>query len=200
MLERRGKIFLILSTFVVAEEVPRTLNGTDPRVLGQSESFHSTRETTFGLAPDRIANAMFVRPGISINKEPSVTVPARPKYERMHSGRLSVYIPEEEVDAIPTRSRYRIRDMLLTLWAIGSYIFDYVMDWIVAAGFYRNEDYVWFGLTVTFIVVPHLTMMCFSLAWYLQDQKHHEVRKSFTSRQWLVRIVVLVLQLAPVLR
>ncbi|OQV22900.1 XK-related protein 6 [Hypsibius exemplaris] len=170
----------------------------DNRVLQQQGSIQATREASFGLVPYRSSSILF-HPGGNDPKPP-----LRPKYERMHSGRLSVYIPEEEVevDAIPNRRPYRLRDMLLTMWAIGTYIFDYVMDWVVAAGFYRDGDYNWFGLTVAFIVVPHLTMMCFSLAWYLQDRKHHpsDQLQSFNSKQWLIRMVVLVLQLAPVLR
>ena len=72
---------------------------------------------------------------------------------------------------------------------------------VVAVGLYKDADYVWFGLTVTFIVVPHLTMTCFSLAWYIQDHRSDpSPRQIKTWKGWLARIVVLLLQLAPVMR
>lgn len=115
---------------------------------------------------------------------------------------MSVYIPEEpdQIDALPFTRPYRKRDVLLTIWAIGTYLWDYVSDWVVAAGLYRDKDYIWFGLTTAFIVVPHLTMTMFSLAWYLQDKKNNPNAQNITVKQWFVRIIVLMLQLAPVLR
>lgn len=70
----------------------------------------------------------------------------------------------------------------------------------VAVRFYKDDDYVWFGLTVAFIVVPHLCMTFFSLAWYIQDHRNHPTSKFISWKVWLIRFMVLSLQLAPVLR
>ena len=73
--------------------------------------------------------------GCSTGKENSSNldgVPTRPKYERMHSGRLPVeQVDADMLDAMPIRRRYRIRDMLLTIWAITTYLADFVSDWWV---------------------------------------------------------------------
>ncbi|GAV05473.1 hypothetical protein RvY_15602-2 [Ramazzottius varieornatus] len=173
-------------------------NGQPGLARHNSVAIQSIQQPTVGLVPSRLTS-INSRAG---NSDGASGKSSRPNYERMHSGRMSVYIPEEpdQIDALPFTRPYRKRDVLLTIWAIGTYLWDYVSDWVVAAGLYRDKDYIWFGLTTAFIVVPHLTMTMFSLAWYLQDKKNNPSAQNITVKQWFVRIIVLMLQLAPVLR
>eukprot|EP00095_Tigriopus_kingsejongensis_P001254 maker-scaffold374_size191929-snap-gene-0.33 protein:Tk01254 transcript:maker-scaffold374_size191929-snap-gene-0.33-mRNA-1 annotation:"hypothetical protein DAPPUDRAFT_43071" len=111
----------------------------------------------------------------------------------------------DEVDALPSSPKYTNLDLLCTLISIGTYIFDLIMDTIVAAYFYHLGvthgiyHYWYFGLTVTFILLPSLTMTVFSFRWYLMDEEEEGLPKVPTWR-WIVRLVVLMLQIAPVLR
>eukprot|EP00088_Acartia_fossae_P004312 TRINITY_DN11844_c0_g1_i5.p1 TRINITY_DN11844_c0_g1~~TRINITY_DN11844_c0_g1_i5.p1 ORF type:complete len:588 (-),score=83.91 TRINITY_DN11844_c0_g1_i5:364-2127(-) len=111
---------------------------------------------------------------------------------------------EDEVDALPENLRYNWFDLLCTLISIVTYIVDLVMDCIVAYYFYHLAvnhgiyHYWYFGLTTFFIVFPCLTMTGFSFRWYVMDSDHSEVKVS-TSR-WIIRLIVLFFQVAPILR
>ncbi|XP_055340617.1 XK-related protein 6-like [Paramacrobiotus metropolitanus] len=173
---------------------------SDGGVVENGRSTVIVRTPAVEMAPyrTRIYNER-LNDGVSSNPYPRLA-PSRPKYERMHSGRLPVpSVDPDAMDALPIKKRYRIRDMILTGWAMITYIADIVSDWFVAVGFYNDNDIIWFALTVTFILVPHLCMTGFSLIWYIQDHKHHPLR-TLSWRDWIIRIIVLFLQLAPIMR
>lgn len=72
--------------------------------------------------------------GVVLRNPSGLTAPGRPPvtYERMHSGRLPVQqMDEDTLDALPVKRRYRWRDMFLTVWAMGTYIIDFITDWSV---------------------------------------------------------------------
>lgn len=111
----------------------------------------------------------------------------------------------DEVDAIPSSPNYSNFDLFCTFISIVTYIFDLVMDTIVAAYFYHLGvthgiyHYWYFGLTVAFILLPSLTMTGFSFRWYLMDADNTDLPPVPTWR-WILRLIVLMLQIAPVLR
>jgi len=113
-------------------------------------------------------------------------------------------IPEDEVDALPENLRYNWFDLLCTLISIATYIADLVMDCVVAYYFYHLATkhgiyhYWYFGLTTVFIIMPCLTMTGFSFRWYVMDNDHSETKVSMT--RWIIRLIVLFLQIAPILR
>ena len=73
------------------------------------------------------------------------------------------------------------------------------MDCVVAYHFFHLAvthgvyHYWYFGLTVTFVLLPSLTMTGFSLRWYLQDAENAELPEVPTWR-WILRILMLLLQ------
>ena len=75
----------------------------------------------------------------------------------------------DEVDALPANLRYSNFDLMYTLISVLTYLFDLVMDCAVAYYFYHLAaehgiyHYWYFGLTVSFIMLPSLTMSGFSL-------------------------------------
>ena len=75
----------------------------------------------------------------------------------------------DEVDALPANLRYSNFDLMYTLISVLTYIFDLVMDCAVAYYFYHLAaehgiyHYWYFGLTVSFVLIPSLTMTGFSL-------------------------------------
>lgn len=77
----------------------------------------------------------------------------------------------DEVDALPSNLRYSNFDLTYTLISVLTYLFDLVMDCAVAYYFYHLAaehgiyHYWYFGLTVSFVLLPSLTMTGFSLRY-----------------------------------
>ncbi|XP_067135127.1 XK-related protein 7-like [Centruroides vittatus] len=88
------------------------------------------------------------------------------------------------------------------IWSIITFLFDTVMDIVVAYLHYTNGNIKYFILTTIFIIVPALTMTCFSIRWYLQDLRILEEAKipKPSRLKWFARCVLLAFQLGPVLR
>jgi len=111
----------------------------------------------------------------------------------------------DETDALPESLRYNWFDLMCTLISVLTYLADLSMDCIIAYYFYHLSSahgihhYWYFGLTVFFIVMPSLTMTGFSFRWYLMDNDNPQLPRVSIWR-WLLRLIVLVLQVAPVLR
>lgn len=111
----------------------------------------------------------------------------------------------DETDALPESLRYNCFDFLCTVISMVTYLADLAMDCIVAYYFYHLSSahgihhYWYFGLTVLFIVVPSLTMTGFSFRWYLMDSDNQQL-PPVSAWRWLLRLAVLVLQVAPLLR
>ncbi|XP_013777293.1 XK-related protein 4-like [Limulus polyphemus] len=107
----------------------------------------------------------------------------------------------ETPDAIPSDDnlKFTIFDCVLLLWCLGSFVFDTGSDLVMCFLHYHNGDMWYFGLTVTFVVVPALTMTGFSLRWYLLDENNQEMTP-VSRAQWIVRFVFLILQLGPIIR
>ena len=105
----------------------------------------------------------------------------------------------DAVDALPANLRYSNFDLFCTLISIATYVFDLAMDVIVAVYFYHLAvghgiyHYWYFGLTVTFILLPSLTMTGFSFRWYLMDADNEQLPK-VPMWKWLVRLCLLMLQ------
>jgi len=111
----------------------------------------------------------------------------------------------DEIDALPDTLRYNWFDFMCTSISIITYLVDLVMDCVVAYYFYHLSSahgihhYWYFGLTILFIVLPCLTMTGFSFRWYLMDSDNPQL-PSVSLARWLLRLLVLVMQVAPVLR
>ena len=75
------------------------------------------------------------------------------------------------------------------------------MDCIVAIHFFHLGaihgvyHYWYFGLTVTFVLLPSLTMTGFSLRWYLNDAENLQLPPVPTWK-WILRIIVLLFQVS----
>ena len=117
------------------------------------------------------------------------------------NGKLEI----DETDALPESLRYNVFDLLCTLISILTYVVDIVMDCVVAYYFYHLAvdhgiyHYWYFSLTLVFIVLPSLTMTGFSFRWYLMDSDNPQLPRVSLLR-WCLRLVVLLLQVAPILR
>ena len=111
----------------------------------------------------------------------------------------------DEVDALPKNLRYSNFDLICTFISTITYVFDLVMDIIVAIYFYHlgvNHGiyhYWYFGLTITFILLPSLTMTGFSFRWYLIDADNDQL-PAVPMWRWVLRLIMLMLQISPILR
>jgi len=114
-------------------------------------------------------------------------------------------ISNDVVDALPSNLSYTCWDLFYTLVSVITYVFDLVMDCAVAFYFYHlgvkhGVYHYWYcGLTITFILLPSLTMTGFSLRWYLMDADNTDLPPVPLWR-WIIRVIVLMLQFAPILR
>lgn len=125
--------------------------------------------------------------------------------ENKNSVEVDSLLSVDEIDALPKNLKYGTFDLFCTLVSIVTYVADLAMDIVVAVYFYHlgvNHGiyhYWYFGLTVTFILLPSLTMTGFSFRWYLQDVDDSQL-PAVPLWRWVLRLIVLMLQIAPVLR
>ena len=109
----------------------------------------------------------------------------------------------DEPDALPPSLHYGNFDFLCTVISVVTYLADLIMDIIVCVYFYHlavdSRHFWYFGLTLAFILLPSLTMTGFSFRWYLMDGDNPQLPKVSLFR-WCVRLLVLLLQVAPILR
>ncbi|XP_067135152.1 XK-related protein 6-like [Centruroides vittatus] len=111
--------------------------------------------------------------------------------------------PEDGKEVKPNEQKFEftIFEIFGGLLSIGTFLFDTGMDGVVAYRHYTKGDIKYFILTVVFIVVPALTMTCFSIWMYKQDvERLKECNNSPSRLRQCIRIVLHVLQLGPLLR
>ncbi|XP_031347050.1 XK-related protein 4-like [Photinus pyralis] len=89
--------------------------------------------------------------------------------------------------------------MICISLSIITYIADLVLACILLY-FYSVKGYgLYFTLTLTFLLLPALIMNAVSMRWYIVDHDDPSLGKTSVA-QWIVRILFLLLQLAPLLR
>ncbi|CAL8086972.1 unnamed protein product [Orchesella dallaii] len=111
----------------------------------------------------------------------------------------SQWLQYDEVDALPTTLRFNFFDIFCIILSMCTYIFDLGMDIYVAYVYYTKGHIGFFVLTLVFVIIPAGTMTAFSLRWYVMDMDNQTIPKPSCTK-WVIRIVFLLLQLAPVLR
>lgn len=83
--------------------------------------------------------------------------------------------------------------------SIITYVLDLVLACILLYFYSIHGQGVYFGLTLTFVLVPALFMTAFSLRWYIVDHDDPSLGK-IALWQWIVRIIFLLPQVSPLLR
>ncbi|CAH1774460.1 unnamed protein product [Owenia fusiformis] len=110
----------------------------------------------------------------------------------------------DETDATPEDLDYTYLDGAVAVFSILSFLFDVGSDIFCAIIYYRAGFWGYFGMTVGFITVPSLTMSIMSLRWYLMDYRHHKKKrpkvKIIPRWKWVLRAILLMLQLGQILR
>lgn len=112
-------------------------------------------------------------------------------------------VDRDVVDRIHSRDRATNWDIAGFIISIISHVVDVCFDCIVAYKYYDQHQYSHFFITSAFIIIPAIINTAFSVRMYVLD--HENVNRSttltkrFTKRR-LCCIIVLVFQLAPILR
>lgn len=119
-------------------------------------------------------------------------------------------------DAPPSRISFTWVDFIVLLFSIGSYLFDVGTDATLAYFYYTQEHYVYFGLTLAFVIIPSMTITGISFSWYQQD--YHGSKENVSQSgvdsfvespatkqrrpcwQLPLRLTLHILQMAPVAR
>lgn len=105
----------------------------------------------------------------------------------------------DDTDSLPETMSFTRLDELALIFSIFSFVVDILTDSVVATNHYLNRDYWYFAFTITFIAFPALVMTCINLRWYIVDSNEPNSPKA-TKKQWLIRVLILSLQLGPVMR
>ncbi|CAK1590765.1 unnamed protein product [Parnassius mnemosyne] len=105
----------------------------------------------------------------------------------------------DEPDRIPKNITISNLDIIMYVVAIVGHLVDLGLDINVAVRYSLAQKMMEFGWTLTFILLPAFVNTAVSIRMYSQDKQQDSVTNEFTKRHWL-RIFILVLQLAPILR
>lgn len=112
-------------------------------------------------------------------------------------------VERDEPDRLPSKDRVTNWDIAGFIISIISHLVDVVFDCNLAYRYYINGDFGYFFTTVGFILIPALINTAFSIRMYVLDNNNHNKSATFTkkfTKRRLCYLVVLIFQLAPVLR
>lgn len=69
----------------------------------------------------------------------------------------------------PTEKRYSLLDCCWTLCALLVFFSDGASDLWLAADYYLRRHYLWFALTLVFVIVPSVVVQVLSFRWFAYD-------------------------------
>ncbi|XP_022818383.1 XK-related protein 6 [Spodoptera litura] len=105
----------------------------------------------------------------------------------------------DETDRMPDKITITNLDIFMYLVAIVGHFVDLGLDINIAVRYSIALKMTEFGWTLAFILVPAFVNTAVSIRMYCLDKQQDSLSNEFTKRKWL-RIFILVLQLAPILR
>ncbi|XP_072948062.1 XK-related protein 6 [Epargyreus clarus] len=105
----------------------------------------------------------------------------------------------DEPDRMPSNITVKNLDIIMYGVAIIGHFVDLGLDINVAVRYFLAKKMMEFGWTLVFILLPAFVNTAVSVRMYSQDKQQDSVSNEFNKRRWL-RIFILVLQMAPILR
>ncbi|CAF4860147.1 unnamed protein product [Pieris macdunnoughi] len=105
----------------------------------------------------------------------------------------------DEPDRMPNNINITYLDIFMYVVAIVGHFIDLGLDINVAVQYCLSRKMMEFGWTLVFILLPAFVNTAVSVRMYSQDKQQDSLSNEFTKRKWL-RIFILVLQMAPILR
>lgn len=112
-------------------------------------------------------------------------------------------VERDETDRLPSKDRVTNWDIAGFIISIFSHLVDVIFDCNLAYRYYESHQFGYFFTTVGFILIPALINTAFSIRMYVLDNNNHNKSATFTkkfTKRRLCYLVVLIFQLAPVLR
>ncbi|XP_050355921.1 XK-related protein 6 [Nymphalis io] len=106
---------------------------------------------------------------------------------------------KDEPDRIPNNITITNLDLIMYVVAIVGHFVDLGLDINIAVRYAISRRTMEFGWTLAFILFPAFVNTAVSIRMYSQDKQQDSISNEFTKRRWL-RIFILVLQMAPILR
>ncbi|CAK1543678.1 unnamed protein product [Leptosia nina] len=108
-------------------------------------------------------------------------------------------ISHDEPDRMPNNITITYLDMFMYVVAIVGHFIDLGLDINIAVQYCLAHKMMEFSWTLVFILLPAFVNTALSVRMYYQDKQQNSLSNEFTKRKWL-RIFILVLQMAPILR
>ncbi|XP_048000915.1 XK-related protein 6 [Leguminivora glycinivorella] len=105
----------------------------------------------------------------------------------------------DETDRMPDNITITNLDIIMYVVAIVGHFVDLGVDINVAVQYSLAGHMMEFGWTLAFILLPAFVNTAVSIRMYAQDKQQDSITNEVTKRHWL-RIFILVLQMAPILR
>lgn len=109
------------------------------------------------------------------------------------------FISCDEIDHTPYNVHVTKLDVMFLSISIITHIVDVAFDIHLAYRYYHNSQYDYFALTAVFILFPALVNTIVSTRMYIKDEDSMSVAK-MVSTKWFIRVIILIFQLAPILR
>lgn len=125
----------------------------------------------------------------SSTKTDGVKLPPRP----------SLVEPDDVPDSLPTDLQFSWWDIVITVCSIISFTADIGTDIAVAVVHFKNQAFVYFGLTTAFVILPTIITTCISLRWYHLDSREAESPR-VSKLAWAARILFHLFQFGPIVR
>ncbi|XP_030040722.1 XK-related protein 6 [Manduca sexta] len=105
----------------------------------------------------------------------------------------------DETDEMPKKIKITELDLVMSTLTIVGHFIDLGLDINVAVRYYLAKMMTEFAWTLAFILLPAFVNTAVSIRMYSLDKQQDSLSNEFTKRKWL-RIFILVLQMAPILR
>ncbi|XP_045455902.1 XK-related protein 7 [Melitaea cinxia] len=112
---------------------------------------------------------------------------------------IQIGYPRDETDRMPNNISISDLDIIMYIVAIIGHFVDLALDINVAVRYSLERRMMEFGLTLTFILLPAFVNTAVSIRMYSLDKQQDSLSYAITKRK-LLRIFILVLQMAPILR
>jgi hypothetical protein len=126
-----------------------------------------------------------------ISPQPPPSPSPQPSAKKQSNNRpIDLKSPKDQVDfrikkryifknglkiAIPDDIRISILEVFIYLWGVITFFADLISDIILSIEYYKRSE-TWLGsMTLTFVIVPNVTLSLFSLSWYI-DKYYTEKR------------------------
>lgn len=112
---------------------------------------------------------------------------------------LAPITSSDDHDSFPNELKISKTAMLMKLFSIFNFVFDFSSDLAVAAVHFIKQEFWNFLFTLLWVLIPSFIITYLSIRWYMIDSKE-SCTKKLSKKEKTIRIIFLILQLAPVMR